>query len=84
MSTQDTSQSAESILIDLIRSQSPTERLQLALSASRRVAEQCKRAIGRQNPEFSEDELNLRFIELNYGKKLADEVRDSMATRLRS
>ena len=75
--TQDTSQAAELVLIDLVRNQSSTERLQLAFSATRRVAEQCKRAIKRENPGLSEDEISLRFIELNYGKKLADEVRNS-------
>lgn len=82
--TQDTSLNAELILIDLVRNQSPTERLQLALSSSRRVAEQCKRAIKRQNPELSEGEIKLRFIELNYGKKLADEVRNCLAKGQRS
>ncbi len=74
---QDTNQSAELLLIELVRNQSPVKRLQLAFSATRRVAEQCKRAIKRENPGLSKDEINLRFIELNYGKKLADEVRNS-------
>jgi hypothetical protein len=32
-------------------------------------------AIRRRHPEYSEDEVQLRFIELTYGKALADEVR---------
>jgi hypothetical protein len=32
-------------------------------------------AIRRRHPEYSEDDVRLRFTELNYGKALADEVR---------
>lgn len=75
----DTAPEAEAILLDLIRKQSPSERVQQAMSASRRVAEQCKRAIARSNPHFTEEDINLKFIEINYGKKLADEVREWLA-----
>ena len=75
---QDTSRDAERVLIALVRKQAPTERLRTALSATRRVAEQCKRAIARANPGISEDEIRLRFIELNYGKALADNVRQQL------
>jgi len=32
-------------------------------------------AIRRRHPESSEDDVRLKFIELTYGKHLADEVR---------
>lgn len=32
-------------------------------------------AIRRRHPEYTEDEVRLRFIELTYGKALADDVR---------
>lgn len=65
---QDTSCETERVLLDLIRKQSPAERVRQAFAASRSVAEQCKRAIARQNPEFSQQQINQRFIEINYGK----------------
>ena len=34
-----------------------------------------KAAIRRRHPEFSEEEIGIKFIELNYGQKLAESVR---------
>lgn len=75
----DTSPQAESVLIQLIRSKSPPDRLRDALLASNRVALQCKNAIRRRHPEFSEEEVSLMFIEVNYGPDLAKNVRDWLA-----
>ena len=72
----DTSPEAELALIRLLRAKPAFEHLRDAVSASNRVAEQCKNAIRRSNPEISEDEVKLRFIELNYGSEIADEVRE--------
>lgn len=71
-STHDTTPEAESILIQLLRAKPPSERLADAVLASNRVAEQCKNGIRRMNPAISDDEVKLRFIELNYGTELAD------------
>lgn len=77
----DTSPEAEAVLIDLIRKKPPSERLRDAIAASNRVARQCKDAIRRRHPEISEDEVNLRFIELNYGAELAQKVRTFLDDR---
>ncbi len=71
----DTSPEAESVLIQLLRERPAPMRLADAVSASNRVAEQCKNAIRRWNPQISENEVKLRFIELNYGQEIADDVR---------
>ena len=73
-SIHDTTADAKAVLIELIRAKSPLDRLAETVSASNRVAEQCKNAIRRLNPGISEDEVRLRFIELNYGSKLAKDV----------
>ena len=75
VSINDTSPEAEAVLIDLIRRTPPHFRSQQAINASSRVAAQCKAAIRRNNPGISEREVGLRFIEINYGQELADEVR---------
>jgi hypothetical protein len=75
----DTAPEAESVLIQLLQSKSPTRRLEEAVSASNRVAEQCKNAIRRMNPGISEDEVKLRFIQLNYGQEIANCVRAYLA-----
>lgn len=77
--TIDTRPEAEAVLLQLIRDQQPAIRLAKAISASNRVAQQCKDAIRRAHPEISEDEVKLLFIELNYGKELADDVRNFLA-----
>jgi hypothetical protein len=40
-------------------------------------------AIRRRHPEFSEEDVQLQFIELTYGKPLADGIRRWKARRLR-
>jgi hypothetical protein len=75
----DTRSEANSVLTQLIQNQEPSERLARAVSASNRVAQQCKDAIIRAHPGISAQEVNLRFIELNYGRELADNVRNFMA-----
>ncbi len=76
----DTSEDAEAVLIELLRAKSPTRRLQDAISASNLVAEQCKNAIRRMNPGISEDEVRLRFVELNYGDAIGSKVRAYLAS----
>jgi hypothetical protein len=40
-----------------------------------------RRAIARANPELSPQEVNLRWVEINYGPKLAAELRDDRRRR---
>ena len=74
-SIHDTSPDAELVLIDLIRNKPAHVRLGDAINSSNRVAEQCKNAIRRRHPEISDTEVKLRFIELNYGNEMANELR---------
>ena len=75
----DTTPEADAVLTKLIQQQSPSKRLLGAIAASNRVAQQCKDAILRADPKISAQEVNLRFIELNYGRELADNVRNFLA-----
>ena len=75
----DTAPEAEAVLIRLLRAKPPARRLEEAVAASNRVAEQCKQAIRRMNPKLSEAEVRLRFIEINYGKDLAENVKTYLA-----
>lgn len=78
-SIHDTRPEAEQVLIDLIRNRPAHVRLADAIDSSNRVAQQCKNAIRRANPEISDDELGLRFVELNYGSEKANELRAWLA-----
>ena len=73
--TTDTSTTAEQIQFELVRRMTPEQRVEKALTLSSEGARMCKAAIRRRHPEFDENEVSLKFIELNYGKQLSDEVR---------
>lgn len=73
--TTDTSKEAEEVQLELIRRMSPSERLARSLALSREVIRLGKAAIRRRYPEFSEDELRFKFIELHYGVELSESVR---------
>lgn len=71
----DTSDEALAVQLDCLRQMSPQERLRRACAWSGQVRRMAFDAIRRRHPECSDDEVRLRFIELTYGKELADEVR---------
>ncbi|HXT58346.1 MAG TPA: hypothetical protein VN699_06920 [Pirellulales bacterium] len=71
----DTSREAEQIQRELLREKSPAERLMLAARLSDEVSQASKRAIARVHPEFTPRQVEHMFIELHYGRELADAVR---------
>lgn len=79
----DTDREAEEFQADLLRAKTPAERLAIALRLSREIADACKAAIRRTHPEFSEIQLCEKFVELQYGKALAEELRGYWASRNR-
>ena len=74
-SVNDTSLEAEQIQLELLRAMSPAERLSLMDSLTQHAIFLSKRAIARVFPESSERERNIQFVELHYGKTLADGLR---------
>ncbi|HUY89112.1 MAG TPA: hypothetical protein VMV10_10285 [Pirellulales bacterium] len=75
MIPQDTSVEAEQKQIQLLREKSPAERFMLAARLSQDVIQAAKRAIARVHPEFTPRQVEHLFIELHYGRELADAVR---------
>jgi hypothetical protein len=71
----DTSREAEQIQRELLSEKSPAERLMLAARLSHEVIQASKRAIARVHPEFTPRQVGHMFIELHYGRELADAVR---------
>jgi len=72
--TTDTSQDAQAVQLDLWRSMSGQQRIQKVTMLSTRLRNMSFDAIRRRHPEFSEDQVRLKFIELTYGEELALEV----------
>jgi hypothetical protein len=51
------------------------------MSLSQSAIELSRRAIRRRHPDASEEELGLLFVELHYGRDLADRVRAYLRSR---
>ena len=77
----DTSLEAEKIQIELLRRSTVAERFAKVRALTARTVGLSKRAIARANPDLSPEELRLRFIELHYGKDLAERVRRYVNSR---
>ena len=77
MTTQsiDTNPEVERVLISLIRKLSTEEKLNRTLQFSSSIINLSKRAIARANPDLSEDEKKLLFVEYHYGAELANKLR---------
>lgn len=77
----DTDPEAARVQLELLRRASPAKRLSLALSLSRSVLGLSRRGLARRLPGASEEEVGLRFVELHYGRELAQELRLDLARR---
>lgn len=72
----DTSVEALEVQLACLRQMTPHERLRRACAWSGQVRRMAFDAIRRRHPEYSEDEVRMKFIELTYGKTLANAIRD--------
>jgi hypothetical protein len=79
----DTDVEAERVQLDLLRAASPARRAGLAISLTATAIGLSRRALERQAPGASEEEIGLRFVELNYGRELAAEVAAYLRQRRR-
>lgn len=71
----DTSNAIEEAQLQLLRQKTPAQRVALAIRLSSDVVRAAKRAIANVELNLSARQVELRFVELHYGKELADEVR---------
>jgi hypothetical protein len=81
--SRDTDLAAEQVQIELLRRATTSQRFQCARSMSQTVIELSRRALRRQMPEHSEQEMLLRFVELNYGAELARGLRVHLEKTMR-
>jgi hypothetical protein len=79
----DTHPEAERVQLELFRRASPARRVQLALSLSDAAIALSRRAISRQDPAASAQEVGLRFVALHYGDDLAARLRAYLASGAR-
>lgn len=71
----DTHPEAEAVLLDLLRQAGVAKRASMLWSLTSMAVSASRRAIKQANPQLSHQELDLLFVELNYGRQLADQVR---------
>ncbi len=79
--TNDTSADAETVQLELLRAMTPAQRFNLMASMTHDAIVHSKRAIQRANPDLIQRDLDLIFIEVHYGKTLADDVRKCLEER---
>lgn len=77
----DTDPEAARVQFDLLRKATPARRSALALSLTQTVLDLSRNGLRRAMPGASEEDLRLRFVELNYGSELAAAVGRCLAAR---
>ena len=71
----DTHPDAERVQIELLRKAGPEHRMAMACSLTDYVVQLAKQAIARAHPQASQREHDLLFIEVHYGRHVANLVR---------
>ncbi len=79
--SEDTSPEMERIQIELIRKASPAKIFGLVRSMSETMKQASLRNIRKVHQDATEEEITLIFVELYYGKKVADLVRSQIEKR---
>ncbi|MFP4381967.1 MAG: hypothetical protein ACLFUS_15815 [Candidatus Sumerlaeia bacterium] len=77
----DTDPEFEKVQIELLRKETNSQRLARALRMSEQFRNLSKRAICRANPGLSQQELDIKFVELHYESNLAGKLREFLESR---
>jgi hypothetical protein len=72
----DTHPAAERVQIELLRKASAAQRLAMSLSLTATVVNLSRRTVAKLNPGLDPQQLNIKCVELYYGKELAARLRD--------
>jgi hypothetical protein len=75
------SESADLVQVDLLRSVGAARRFQIARSLSASAISLARGAMRRRRPELSEREILLWFVETHYGRELAHDVQRHLQRR---
>jgi len=73
--SRDTNIKTEKKLVSLLKKESRAEKFSQVRSMSKIAINLSKRAIKRTNKDLNERQINLLFIEYNYGKDLVEKVK---------
>ena len=75
----DTHPDVERVQIELLRKMTVAQRARLMRSWSAAVIQLSRRAIKKANPDANEDELAVIFVDLHYGRDLAERFREHLS-----
>jgi hypothetical protein len=78
----DTHPDAERVQIELIRKMTPAQKFYYICSISQKAIDESKRAIKQAHPNASKQELDVLFVEYNYGKELAERFKKYLDARV--
>jgi hypothetical protein len=79
----DTHPAIERKWIEMLRAAGPSRRIAMACAQTDQSVVLSKSAIKRANPKLSDQDLDLLFIELHYGRELAQRVQSELFRRAR-
>lgn len=71
----DTDPESARVQIDLLRAAGPSRRASLALGLTRTVIALSRRALRAAHPELPEPEIEVLWVELHYGRDIAEGLR---------
>ncbi len=75
----DTHPDAEAVQQELFRRQSAAEKFSLVRALTATVVALCRQGIRERHPEFDETAVDIYFVEMNYGRELAEGLRRRLA-----
>ena len=76
-----TQMDAEAAYFELLRFMTPTERLTVSMRMSSERIRLQRERLEHEHPGASKREIDLLFVELNYGEELARKVRKDLVAR---
>ena len=79
--TTDTSVEAFEVQLECFRRMAPQERIERMSSWSTQLKKMAMEAIRRRHPEFDEQQVQLKYIELTYGLEIAQGYRTWLTER---
>jgi len=79
----DTSPEAEAFLFAELAKKSAAEKIQMIGQASAAMKTMAMIGLRQRNPEATEHELKIKFVELYYGQDLASEIAENLDRRSR-
>ena len=75
----DTRPEVEAVHLDLLRKAGAGRRAEMVRSLSATMVRLSRVAVARAHPELGPDDARLRWVEIHYGRALADGVRTRLA-----